>query len=683
MLRQWIAAFALGLTAVAPARAAAQTSDSTDALARDVSRAESLRAVLNLQRTYAQYAQYGLWTQVSGLFAKDGRFLFDGQVTPGEKANGPAEIASLLKAHYGGGHDHQRAGDLSTMMIEDPVINLSPDGNSAKGRWHMLAFLGHGGKASIEGGIFENDYVREKGVWKIATAHYYPQYTGPYEEGWTNWGGGDLPIVPYHFTPDTAGVPIPPATGAAPRSGASLAALTARINALNDEDRIRNLQAAYGFYQDRKMWDDVVDLFAANSLLQDGAGVWHGPRSIRRWLEIMGPAGLKHGELNDQVQFDMTVQIAPGGNEAWARGMELGMLGDAELQQGWWSVTAFRNRYVKDKGVWKIADMRRFPIMKTDYFQGWGKSRIHDDTPSGSDAPDALVVEDKTPAIRSRPASGQPKPATLAEARRRLARSTAYDGVVNVSSAYGDFLDDFNSPAFSALMAEKGFKMSAFAGYYIGRDRITEAGLRVWGKVPTTRTGISYHWRVQPVLLINKDGTAVNGHIRLFQPRTGKTVGKPGDFYGAAFWGGIYHDQFVLERGIWRFWNLSLDEPYITPVGWKGGWAMAKDPPPAPPTAANAAASPLVAANSNFQPDVPVKALGKREEHFRGGTGEAWQWPQILPMWFEYTNPVSGRRPELYQEDCVPCIARKDLRLDANGFLQPPDAPEANRSEAP
>ena len=44
-----------------------------------------------------------------------------------------------------------------------------------------------------------NDYVREGGVWKIATAHYFPQYDGPYEEGWINWGGGDLPVVPYHF----------------------------------------------------------------------------------------------------------------------------------------------------------------------------------------------------------------------------------------------------------------------------------------------------------------------------------------------------------------------------------------------------------------------------------------------------------------------------------------------------
>ncbi len=228
-------------------------------------------------------------------------------------------------------------------------------------------------------------------------------------------------------------------------------------------------------------------------------------------------------------------------------------------------------------------------------------------------------------------------------------------------------------------MAEKGFKMSAFAGYYIGRDRITEAGLRVWGKVPTTRPGVSYHWRVQPVLLIADDGQAANSRIRLFQPRTGRTVGGAG-LTTANFGSGIYHDQFVLEKGVWRFWNLSLDEPYIMPVGWKGGWAMSKDPPPPAPGAARPP-SVLVAANSDFKPDVPVTALGKRQEHFRGGTGEPWQWPTILPMWFAYTNPVTGRVPPLYQEDCVPCLVRKDLRLDAHGFVQPPDAPAANKAE--
>ena len=95
------------------------------------------------------------------------------------------------------------------MMIETPVIRLASNGRAATGRWSVLVFLGGGGKAAIEGGIFVNDYRRgDDGVWRIAGARYFPQYAGSYETGWANWGGGDLPIVPYHFTPDEAGVPI-------------------------------------------------------------------------------------------------------------------------------------------------------------------------------------------------------------------------------------------------------------------------------------------------------------------------------------------------------------------------------------------------------------------------------------------------------------------------------------------
>ena len=36
---------------------------------------------------------------------------------------------------------------------------------------------------------------------------------------------------------------------------------------MNDEDKVRNLQNAYGYYMDRKMWDDVTDLFTADGAL--------------------------------------------------------------------------------------------------------------------------------------------------------------------------------------------------------------------------------------------------------------------------------------------------------------------------------------------------------------------------------------------------------------------------------
>jgi hypothetical protein len=272
-------------------------------------------------------------------------------------------------------------------------------------------------------------------------------------------------------------------------------------------------------------------------------------------------------------------------------------------------------------------------------------------------------------------ARGQPAPIGIAEARRRLSLSTAYDAVENVSSAYTYYLDDYQSQSFGALVAQDGFKMSAFAGYYIGKDRVTEAGVRVWGTPPTLRDGIHFHWRPQPVIMVAPDGRSANLRVRLFQPRTGKEVGGPGAWYGANFMTGMYHDQFVLEDGTWRFWNLSLDEPYVGTVDWKQGWAKAKDSATAP----SGPASALLRGDNAYLPDVPVTALGKRQEHFRGGTGDPLQWPSILPMWFEYTNPVSGRKPEHYQEDCPPCTVRADLRLDHHGYMQPEDLRELNR----
>lgn len=692
---------ALALLLALPLRAAA-----LDDFAREVERTESVRAVKTLQSSYAQYAQYGLWNEVGALFAADGSFVFDGMVKPAQTARGRAAIAAFLRSRYGDGHEGARADGLSSMFIDAPVVNLSVDGNGAKVRWQALIFHGHGGQARIEGGVFENDYERQKGVWMIATARYFPQFDGPYEDGWINWGGGDLPVVPKHFDMETAGVPIPPAVGAAPATRATLAALQKRVDALNDEDRVRNLQSAYGYYADRRMWNDVVDLFAQDGVVEiAGQGIWRGPAGVRRWLEGIGPSGLTHGQLNDRLQHDVTVSIAPGGNEAFVRGIELGMLGEADQEKGWWEVATFRNRFVKQDGVWKIRELRRFVVMKTDIFQGWGRSRIVDAAPTGTIAPDApATLAAAAPPGFAMPAfiaahpvtgravkaagsavlaagkaltaaitPGKASPVTIEEARRRLARSAAYDGIANVSASYGYYVDDSDPAGWAGVMAAKGFKETPFQGYHVGRDRLIAA--RVKGTGPTSQAGISYHWLIQPMVLVSDDGRSATGRFKLFQPRTGKTVGKAGDFFAASFWGGMYHDRYVLENGVWRIWELTLDEPYITPVAWKDGvWAKAKDPVPRPP------GTPARAPANTANVDIPLTALGKRQEHFSGGPGETFVWPMIMPMWFTYTNPVSGRVPELHQPDCVPCALHPELRLDRNGYQEPPDAPAANRA---
>jgi len=188
------------------------------------------------------------------------------------------------------------------------------------------------------------------------------------------------------------------------------------------------------------------------------------------------------------------------------------------------------------------------------------------------------------------------------------------------------------------------------------------------------RAGIPYHWLMQEVLLISDDGRSVTGRVRLFHPNTGKKDGK--GLLKSGMQDGMYHNGYVLENGNWRIWDLSLDEPYYSSVDFKQGlWVGVKDPPPADPNAPK-----RVFSGGNFPPDIPLSALGKRQEGFLGGTGVTLQWPSIQPMWFQYVNPVSGRKPELYQTDCVPCAVRPDLRFDRNGYQQPPGAVEANKS---
>ena len=311
-------------------------------LAQNVERAESVRAVKRVQETYAQYSQFGLWTDMAALFAENAQLSYGKDNEQGRQA-----IQNYFLTTFGEGTHGLKPGGLHTQMVLRPLINVSADGQSAKGRWWEFSMTGQlGVKAEWAAGIFENEYVRERGVWKISRMRYNPMFAGPYATGWRNVDE-DQKIVPYHFTPDETGIPVPdlPASAMPPADpkmnpSTALAALEQRISVMNDEDKVRNLQNAYGYYMDRKMWDDVTDLFTADGALSiANVGVYDGPRSIRRALERSGPAGLKHGQLNELMQLDMAVAIEPGGMEARGarprvRHARRGRQGDGVLHAG-------------------------------------------------------------------------------------------------------------------------------------------------------------------------------------------------------------------------------------------------------------------------------------------------------------------------------------------------------------
>jgi hypothetical protein len=682
-----------------PAAVAGDTSAGLSPAARvhrlslNVERAESVRAVKRLQETYAQYSQFGLWTEMAALFS-DNAVLSYGN----DSAHGRQAIEQYFLTAFGEGTHGLEPGGLHTQLVMRPLVNVSADGQSAKGRWWELTMKGQFGvKAEWAGGIYENEYVRERGTWKISRVRYNPMFAGPYATGWRNVDE-DQKIVPYHFTPDETGIPVPDLPASLPaieprfNPTVALTALERRIAVMNDEDKVRNLQNAYGYYMDRKMWDDVTDLFTSDGALSiANVGVYDGPKSIRRALERSGPAGLKHGQLNELMQLDMAVTIEPGGMEARSRGIELGMLGETETELGFYTLAIFENRYVKQGGIWRIREMRLFPLMKTEYTQGWAKSQVVDPPPAREHAPDRPVLKTDVMMPGAIPVFFQPNPATgkpvslppgaktvgherllaapaapapaapagdlearLKEAERRLAVSKAWDGAENMNTAYGDYLDDLDFGPLGKLFAKNGHKEVPFSGFYLGRERISARDATAPAPGSRPRRMLPLHWLVQPVILVAEDGRSASVRSRLFQPGSSRDR-------AMGFSGGMYHNQVVLEDGIWKYWSVVIDEHYFSSPTYEGGWAAAKDTPRRPP-----------APNTAYPPDIPLTKLGERERGFRGGVGDEIAWPGILPMWFHYKNPVSGRVPEKYWPDCVPCVDYPQTSMKNHGYLLPP-----------
>ncbi|KAK1765353.1 SnoaL-like domain-containing protein [Phialemonium atrogriseum] len=718
------------LWATAAAEATAVTAES---LARDLARVESVREVKDLQRTFGQLAQYGRWGDMAALFSDKGvlrwgsgkgaNILADSDAT---SVTGPAAIEAWLREDAGG-MDGVRPGSLHALVNEMPLVSLSTDGRSAKARWHALRLMGDGaGKSRIQGGVFENEYALttsdENGDrWKISLLRYYPLFAGDYKNGWTNVGGNNLPIVTYHFTPDDSGIPImlPEESKVTPRRSEfelDVDELEYRISQLNEEDEVRNLQHSYGYYVDRQMWTDVIDLFDRNGTVKIDGNTYTGGAEIRKWLEKMGPEGLSRGILNDHPIFESIVAVGPDGREATTRGLEVGMIGDANAKTASWEFTVFRNHFIKDpdSGTWKIKHLDFTRLLVANYSAGWADGGIlpKNSATTTTEPPAFLDVLPRSGS--NKPDDWQPfwRPATnttttttaspLSDLRRRLARSSAFDETENVSAAYGYYADDIRCGRFAALHAQKGFKESPGTGWYRTPGRIEGACTSRYGAgtEDPRRPNVPFHWRPQPVILVSEDGRSSSLRARILQ--TGTSRSSSGGFDGVwGFNGGMYHDQFVLEdfgNGTVRrkLWCLTIDEFYWQSSSWASGWAGVGSGSTkggrSPSTLVHQPLSLLDARQaSNFPPDVSLKdaKMTEREAGFSGGPTDVVGWPDIQRMWWSYRNPVSGRVPQdgrrnignasssaYWGPGCVPCrTARPDWALMENGYQEPPTGP--------
>jgi len=670
-VRRTLATLAVAAACVAGAIAQGADSDLSallqrvDRLEAMTERVEGVSAIKRLQHAYGHYSELGLWHDFADLFADSGI----GHYTQG--ALDREGIRALFVKEVGQGRLGLADGRIYPHISMQPVVTLAADGQSGKGRWHIMAMLGgYERSASWAGGVYENEYVRENGVWKFKDVRYLPQYSGRYEDpGWT----ATREPTPFHFDAARVGKPIldfeveaafrrpeastPPTVAAL---AARMAALTARAQRLGDEIEVTNLQHQYGYYLDRKMWDDAADLFAADGTMEIGLqGVYAGRTSIRRGLNRFGPAGLAEGEINDHIHLQTIVTVLPDGRTARARGTDIGMTGTAG-GRALWSQSIYENEFVKQDGVWKFKAMHVYPRFIVDAEKGWAKDAQPAPGPSREFPPDRPPTETYeiyprfhvAPLHFDHPVTGRPpqypegtkavsasakaaadkprSPSTtptapaavktagalaslLAATERSIERSKAYHASENLATAYGYYIDEFAWDQTADIFSRDGWKELSYVGTYVGRERVRESMKRRYPN-PKSPNFLTLHQVVQPVIHVSADGRSAKIRGRLLQ--MGGPAGGEGSWIS-----GIYENTSVDEQGTWKISGMDLD--YVWQAPSRGGWVRVKEPPTAP----------QVTLTPEFPPDRPL----------RGSI--APPFPQVHAMPFHYKNPVSGRVP--------------------------------------
>lgn len=174
---------------------------------------------------------------------------------------------------------------------------------------------------------------------------------------------------------------------------ARLAAYRQRVELLKDHDRIENLQAAYGYYFDKSLWGEVADLFADQGTFEYGQrGVYAGKAHIRKALLLYGAEGPERGKLNNYMQLQGVIHVAPDGRSAKARWRGMVQLGRPN-EAGQWGEGVYENEYVKENGVWKIGKLHFYVTGFTDYDLGWTKGPVPIEGPSAVVPPDRPPTE--------------------------------------------------------------------------------------------------------------------------------------------------------------------------------------------------------------------------------------------------------------------------------------------------
>jgi triacylglycerol lipase len=382
-------------------------------LSQRATRLRDEEEIENLQRIYGYYLDRAMWDQVADLFARDGT------IEMGQQGVyiGQARIRQFLALS---GEQGLATGQMNDHLQLQTLVDVALDGKTAYGRSRELAMTGMLQQSGTwSEGVYENTFVKEKGVWRIKSLHFYPTVITDYEKGWADDAqpvpgmSTTLPpdrpptevyaiypkayVPPYHYRNAVTGEPphYPKVGGPDPGHAAAalmpvqkqahptpvkdiegvLSAAEREIDRARDYDEVENLEGAYGYYLDKNLWNPLADLFSRDGSIELAQrGVYRGQDHVRAFLLKVfgrGQEGPVAGRLGNHIQVQPVIDIAPDGQTAKVRVrllQQMSLGGRASL-----GGAVYENEAVKEDGVWKFKVDHAYNTFSAAYSGGWTK----------------------------------------------------------------------------------------------------------------------------------------------------------------------------------------------------------------------------------------------------------------------------------------------------------------------
>jgi hypothetical protein len=141
---------------------------------------QDIEEIKKLQRAYGYYIEHGMSQQLLDLFSDrpDATLL----IAAGE-FRGKGSIARFFSRL-----DRKDPEYLHQVIQLSGIVDVAPDGKTAQGRWYGFGAIAVPEEGGVSqgwmNGVYENDYVKEDGKWKILKIHWCIIFHAPFKEGW-------------------------------------------------------------------------------------------------------------------------------------------------------------------------------------------------------------------------------------------------------------------------------------------------------------------------------------------------------------------------------------------------------------------------------------------------------------------------------------------------------------------